>query len=48
MISHRCHFFLSSKMMAIGIFHAKLEVEIPKIKQDMSERLRPKHVYLAI
>ena len=32
MISDRSHFFLSSKIMAIGIFHTKFKVEIPKIK----------------
>ena len=48
MISDCRHVFLSSKMMAIGIFHAKFKVDIPKIKRGMSERLRPKHVYLAI
>ena len=29
-------------------FHAKFKVDIPEIKRDMSERLRSKHVYLAI
>ena len=48
MISDWRHVFLSLKMMVIGIFHAKFKVDIPKIKRDMSERLRPKHVYLAI
>ena len=48
MISDCRHVFLSSKIMAIGIFHAKFKVDIPKIKRHMIERLRPKHVYLAI
>ena len=48
MISDCRHVFLSSKMMEIGIFHAKFKVDIPKIKRDMIERLCPKHVYLAI
>ena len=59
-ISDHRHFFLSSKTMAIGIFHAKFKVEITKIKRHKRERLfvfnavfkdtilHPKHVYLAI